>query len=310
MALLLFAAVAFLPGWALAEGRGGTVGGPDQSLGGPDPSNQTVRVRFQDDSRCLRLVAAGVNTKNASSPTTGGVITLPPVLGPIVWAGLYWVTLADGAHPNVVTLNGTAVTPVALPVTFSPCRTPIFANAYFALVTPLVIPGPNVVAGLDDSGTLNVSPETEGASLVVVYESATSGACEIIVMDGNDLLSLVGQEIINAVPVTCATPAPGTLYFVGGDGQPFPDDQRWNGVVLGDGDDFDDSDPETVGAGNGWDTDGWAVIVGPNVASISNPATAGDCIDWVVTALEVNVQNCQTTPNRKSTWGTLKTLYR
>ena len=208
-----------------------------------------------------------MRTRHAIIPgslTSAGTILLPPgpAAGNVVWAGLYWTILSDTPPINAVTLNGVPVVPIALPVTASPCWAELSAYAYFAACTPIVVAGPNVVAGLDDSGAFNVSPESEGASLVVIYEDPTSTACEIIVLDGNDLLNTAGQVIDNALPVTCPVGMPGLLTFVGGDGQtaptyPYTDDQLWNGLPLGDGDDFDASDPPAPGAtvDLAWDTD-------------------------------------------------------
>ncbi len=274
----------------------------------------------------MRLAAAGVRTRNAppAPPTNGGIILLPPGPAPgnIIWAGLYWVTLFNppppGSSPPLaasVTLNGNPVTPEPLGTTGSPCWPEEAAVAYFADVTGFVAAGPNVVAGLDDSGgPPGVPPETEGASLVVVYESDNSSACEIIVTDGNDLIRDITQWD-NPLPITCGANRFSNLYFVGGDGQEASDDQSWNFAALGDGDDFDGSDPVAPGAAFlGWDTDqqpgGWSVLTGgPNVASASS--TFIDCINWVATAIEVGVsQDCRPTPVRPSTWGRLKTLYR
>jgi hypothetical protein len=293
-----------------------------------DASNQTVRIHIQNGEHCLRAASAGVRTRNSGSPTTGGVITLPASVpaGSILWAGLYWTILANTPPPNAVTLNGVAVIPVLLPVTPSPCWLETYAFAYFADVSTIAVAGANVVAGLDDSGALNVGPESEGASLVVIYKSDNSNACEIIVTDGNDLTQFLGQTIDHPLPVTCPPDLPALLTFIGGDGQGpaygFADDQRWNGVALGDGDDFDASDPATAGTpvDLAWDTDTHGVISNPPfIASLTIPAAPpapfvnGDCINWVATVLEVGVKedpNCHPVPATKATWGRMKNIYR
>jgi hypothetical protein len=263
------------------------------------------------------VVSAGVNTRNSSAPFAGGVITLPagPTTSNIVWAGLYWDILDCAPHPIAVTLNGIGVAGATspLPVTASPCWAECYAFAYFADVTAMVKPGANVVGGLDDSGILNTGPESEGASLVVIYQSATDAACQIVVMDGNDLQSTLGQQIDNPVPIACP-PAPGTVTFIGGDGQPFADDQLWNFVALPPGgNEWDNSDPHTVGAIDGWDTDTYAVpVVPPFTASSTLPAGGGDCVNWLATVVETGVQPmaCAPTPTNRPTWGRLKSLYR
>lgn len=327
-AFLIALALLVAPASAFAD-RGGTTAGSGDGTSRPATlSNQKVRIHIASQEHCLRVVAAGVRTRNSASPTTGGVIVLPagPTAGSIVWAGLYWDILSNGPPPNAVTLNGAAVVPVPLPVTASPCWAEFYAFPYFADVTALVVPGANVVAGLDDSGAQNVSPESEGASLVVIYKSDTSTSCEIIVTDGNDLTTTFGEVYDNPLPVTCPPGLPGNLYFIGGDGQGpafgFADDQRWNGAALGDGDDFDGSDPATAGVlpDFAWDTDLYGVpVVPPFVASLTTPPVVvppfvtDDCINWIATVLEVgphNDPNCRPVPTSRTTWGRMKGSYR
>lgn len=294
-------------------------------------SSQTVRVRFASQgSFCVRVAVAGVSTRNAPSAghgTTGGAIQLPAdvAVGSIQWAGLYWTILADEPPNNAVNLNGELVTPVALPVGPSPCWKEISTYAYFADVTGLATPGTNIVAGLDDSGELGVAPESEGASLVVVYASEDNEAREIIVMDGNDVVTTCGAQFDNAIPVTSPAGLSANLYLIGADGQtgpeyPFADDnQLWNGAALGDGDDFDASDPASPGAasGVGWDSDaqpsGWAVVTGGgNTASVNTLCTiGGDCVAWIATVLEVRVRPCgSSNATDPTTWGRVKSLFR
>jgi hypothetical protein len=309
---------------ALSEVAFGATGGftdGESASQVPMPSNQIVRVHmFSSPGFCIRLAAAGVVTRNAvpAPPVTGGTITLPP--GPtaanIVWAGLYWVILdnAPPVHANGVTLNGFPVVPIALPVTTAPCWwPPDFAHAYFADVTGMVVAGANSVFGLDDSGISGMAPESEGASLVVIYEDEATAACEIIVTDGNDVTVNSGDQWDNALPITCGDGLGASLWFIGGDGQvAFPDNEFWNLVPLGVGNDWDASDPFAPGAfAGGWDTDGWAVVTGPpNTASIDAPIDAWDCVNWVATAIEVGVDECVVSPVEPRTWGTIKGLWR
>jgi hypothetical protein len=219
-----------------------------------------------------------------------------------------------------VTLNGSAVSPVSLGVTASPCWPEANAYPFFAEVTGLVVAGANAVAGLDDSGILAHAPESEGASLVVVYQSNEGSACEVIVTDGNDLLHITGQSFVNALPVSCGDGVAATLTFIGADGQTgihgfAPDDQLWNDVPLsGTNDDWNASDPDAPGCEPelGWDTDSWAVTTGGNTAGIDIPLLGGpgDCVNWLATVLEVGVGECLPTPTRNSTWGQIKSIYR
>jgi hypothetical protein len=312
----------FVPLPSLAQNDGRT----DAEGGVRDFSAQTVRIHMQNDpGRCLRVACAGIQTRNADSapPTTGGTIVLPagPEAGNIAWAGLYWVILGNTTPVGTVELNGSAVEATPLSVTLSPCWPERSAYPYFADVTGLVVAGANTVSGLDDSGALAVAPESEGASLVVVYESSESGACEIIVTDGNDLLNTVGEIIDNNLPVSCGDGLDAALTILGGDGQTgvhgfAPDKQLWNDVELsGSQDDWNASDPDSPGSEPdlGWDTDSWSVVTGGgNMASIEMPAIGGpgDCVNWIATVLEVGVHSCEPTPTRGSTWGRIKSLYR
>ncbi len=304
----------------LLDGRTDTPGGTR------DASGQTVRVHmYGAPGNCLRVVAAGVQTRNAepSPPTASGTIVLPagPAAGNIAWAGLYWETIGNTSPTHNVTLNGSAVAAVSLGVTASPCWPEASAYPFFADVTGLVVAGSNVVAGLDDGGSLAVAPESEGASLVVVYRSEESTACEIIVTDGNDLMHVTGQSFENPLPVSCGEGVAATLTFIGADGQTgihgyAPDDELWNGVPLsGTHDDWNASDPDAPGAEPdlGWDTDPWAVTTGGgNTAGIDIPLVGGpgDCVNWLATVLEVGVGACPPTPIKESTWGKIKSMYR
>ena len=311
-----------LPAAAFADLDGRT---PEGESGDRSDSGQNIRLQIRgEEGLCIRVASAGVRTRNAdpAPPTASGTITLPagPTADNVIWAGLYWVILGDQPPAAAVRLNGVAVAAEPLPVTGSPCWPERFAYPYFADVTALVVAGANDVDGLEDSGLLAVAPESEGASLVVVYEDPSTTACEIIVADGNDLLSLSGQIYDLPLPVGCGDGLEATLTFLGADGQTgqhgyAPDNQIWNGVPLGVQDDWNASDPGAPGAEPdlSWDTDSWAVVTGDgNVASVEIPLVGGpgDCVNWIATVLEVGVGECAPTPVEPSTWGRVKSTYR
>lgn len=302
--------------WARSDG---TTYGVGIEQGRSFASNQTVRAEFAGDAQnCLRLAAAGIGTRNAdpTTQTAGGIIQLSgPNRNNTLWAGLYWVILDDAepTHVNEVVLNGTPVVPEALPVTDSPCWRQQKAYAYFADVTDLVQGGPNYVSGLDDSGQNNVAPESEGASLIVVYRDRFSSACEIVITDGNDLLKFGGAGRDNALPLACGSGLPARMWVVAGDGQDAPDHQYWNDATLGGGDNLDASDPKATSVvRSGWDTDGFDVITSSsNVASVRLPVLGNaDCVNWVATAIEVGVSECRTVSVEPQTWGRIKGSYR
>jgi hypothetical protein len=313
LALLPLAARAASP--PMGGGTSGSPGTPPTRV--QSPSNQLVRQHYVG-VQCLRVTAAGVRLRNAAGiapPTTGGPITLGmPAGSVVVWAGLYWSTLGNAPPLNAVKLNGSPVGPVPLPVTASPCWPEPYAFPYYADVTPFVVNGVNVAAGFDDSGIPGTGPETEGASLVVIYGSSDgTEATEIIVTDGNDLGSVGGLVIDNLLPVVSPPGLPATLTFIGGDGQvSYPDDQMWNGAPLGNGDDWNGSDPSPVLTNEGWDTDSWPVLsVPPYDAGTSFPVADMDCVNWIATVLEVGVTHaCAATPAKPPTWGQIKLRYR
>jgi hypothetical protein len=112
----------------------------------------------------------------------------------------------------------------------------------------------------------------------------------------------------------CGPDRPANLYFIGGVGEAMmADDQIWNGSALGDGDDFDSSDPLASGADasqGGWDSDAWLVATSAdNVASVDITAIGSDYLLWIATVLEVWPQAC-VTPAERSTWGRIKSTYR
>jgi hypothetical protein len=101
------------------------------------------------------------------------------------------------------------------------------------------------------------------------------------------------------------------------------DNQIWNGIPLGDGDDFDGSDPPALtapppGPDFAWDTDlmgtGWPVITAPPfAATVDAPSLPGapcDCVNWIATVLEVGVRQCQSVGVERQTWDRVKQLYR
>jgi hypothetical protein len=282
--------------------------------------NQDVRVVFRDE--CLRVSAFGTVTRNAppAPPMTGGILRLPAEVEPdsVRWAGLYWEILGEAIPDLAPSMNGVEVVPIFIGGTASPCWPDIsYAMAFYADVTGLVRAGENVISGLADSGAPpEFGIESEGCSLVLIYGDGLSGACEIAVMDGNNLIdsNQLGVEEELLISHMCTGEGESAVIFIGGDGQEGGrDEQRLNGIPLGDGDDFDCSDPLTPGAyRGGWDTDRHVVLMeGENVASVVRPAGFGDCVSWLVTIVEAGVHTCgEPTAVRSGPWGRLKKSYR
>jgi hypothetical protein len=146
----------------------------------------------------------------------------------------------------------------------------------------------------------------------VIYEDGVTGACEIIVLDGNDLLIASGQQIDNVLPVTCPVPpgTPANLTFIGADGQtgptyPWTDNQLWNLATLGDGDDFDAViRPPRARLST---SRGIRTLCGSHDAAFHGLSEhrfrtpTYDCINWLVTVLEVGSINAnRPRSNRKA----------
>lgn len=294
------------------------VAAPDGShqAGAPstqEVSNQTVLFHYIPSGECLDGFVAGTTLRHAAPapPFASSSIQVPAnVAASPVFAQLFWVVLADTEQPPTEMLNGVPLARIPVgPVTPSPCWAEMHAYAYRADVLGIIQAGANTLTGFPDSGTNNVSPESEGASLVVAYHSAGVDK-EIIVMAGNDPIgSVVGNATVT-LPVATAAGTGAELYFIGADGQsPAPtwgDEAYWNAGALDNGDAWQGLDP---GAGIGmWDSMEFGVTVG----GLNQAATTstGDCINWVATVLKVKSGGCVRVGVEPETWGGVKHLFR
>ena len=294
------------------------VAAPDGShqAGGPstqEVSNQTLLFHYIPSGECLDGFVAGTTLRHSPTapPFASSAIQVPAnVAASPVFAQLFWVVLADTEQPPTETMNGVPLARIPVgPVTPSPCWAEGFAFAYRADVMGILQSGANTLTGFPDSGAFNVSPESEGATLVVAYHSAGVDK-EIIVMAGNDAIgSVVGNATVT-LPVATAAGTGAELYFIGADGQSPPptwgDEAYWNGGALDNGDAWQGLDP---GAGVGmWDSMEFGVTVG----GLNQAATtsAGDCLNWVATVLKVKSGGCVRVGVEPQTWGGVKHLFR
>lgn len=311
LALLCLAGFAAV---ASADGRGNGVASGSGNPGGQAVSTQEVIFHYVPNGECLDAFVRGTNLRHAppAPPNASGTINVPAnVAANQQFAQLYWVILADTPPPNTEKLNGVLLARIPIgPVTASPCWAEAHAFAYRANVTGIVVAGANTLTGFPDSGANNVSPESEGASLVVVH--TTNGVDkELIITAGNDLLE--NNTGVNnaqlALPVATAAGTGAELHFIGGDGQLAPDEVYWNGTALDGGDAWQGLDP-----GNGigfWDTMEFGVTVGPpNVAASAIPLDFWDCVNWVGTVLKVKSGGCLSVPVEPKKWGDVKGIYK
>jgi hypothetical protein len=302
--------VAGLSAASFAEPNGSRAQGDNS---GQVASNQDVLFHYVPNGECLDVLVRGTTLRHAPSapPFASSTISFPAnVVAGAVYAQLFWVILADAEVSPRETLNGNPLTRIACgPVTPSPCWAEAAAFAYRANVLGLIQSGVNTLDGFHDSGAFNVSPESEGATLVIAYR--TSGIDkEIIVTCGNDPIgAAIGQADL-ALPVASPDGLGAELYLIGADGQSPPptwgDEAYWNGVALDSGDAWQGLDP---GAGVGmWDSMEFGVFTAaPNTASTQSQ---GDCLNWVSTVLAVKARGCETVPVEPKTWGGMKEIYR
>jgi hypothetical protein len=242
----------------------------------------------------------------------------------VLFAELFWVTLDDQLPPNTETFNGAPLARVPCgPVTGDPCWPTQFAYAWHANVAGLLVPGTNTLSCFPDNCVLGGAPNTEGASLVIVYKSAAASK-EIIVTCGNDLLDgFTGftSASLNLNPFINSPAGVGAeLTFITGDGQSvFDDEAYWNGGtevalsgVCNAFQGLDQGPGTTAGGGGYWDTLEFGVGIGaPNTASVRIlcPSGAFDCLNWVSTVLCVKRGGCAV-PVEPHTWSHIKSLYR
>jgi hypothetical protein len=303
--------------WSADGGSGGTV------INVPVDSNQELLFHSRA-GECRDCFEAGVKLRTAIGPTgcgASGTISVPAhVAGSAVYATLFWVTLDNALPPATELFNSVPVTRVANgPVTGDPCWLTAFAFSWRADVLPLLVAGVNTLDCFPDNGVLGGAPNTEGATLVIVYNTTTIDK-EIFVYGGNDLLD--GNVAGGATTVTLAFPpiAPvgvgADLTFIVGDGQHvYNDEAYWNGAALDFGNAFQGLDPgpgTTAGGGGYWDTLKFGVgIAAANSAAIDISAYPGsfDCLNWVATVLCTKRGGC-VVPIENSTWGNIKSLFR
>jgi len=278
------------------------------SGGSNAPSNQTLLYHSQPGT-CRDCFAAGITLRASGTPGgpgASGVINVPAnVAANAVFAQLFWGILDDQVPPNTETFNGTVLARIPSgPVTVSPCWPIANAYAYRADVLPLLQAGANTLSLFPDSGSPSIAPSTEGASLVVVFNTQTIDK-EIFVFNGNDP---VGAALLSSTlnfPPIGPVGIGADLTFIVADGQLAGDEAYWNGIALDNGDAFLGLDP---GPGIGfWDTSMYGV--GIDAANSTTVESQGDCLNWIATVLCTKRGGC-VVPTEPSTWGKIKNMYR
>lgn len=247
-------------------------------------------------------VAAGIGTRNLGYGTIS--ITGIPAGATVKSATLLWDILADSSSASFAqgSLNGQAFTGTQWASGTSPCW-PAGANfSYEADVTSTVTGnGSYKLAGLATGQNDGADPWTsgstppldEGASLVVVYQLASSPEVTVQIGEGATETELGNTATATLDGFTVgAKPTAITTYIVA-DGQLPGNTASFNGTTVP-GVGFPGDDPQAVphySQGNLWDT------VTTDVSSYTNPgdtsATIGvtgneDCLVWVGQVLSVS----------------------
>lgn len=242
------------------------------------------------------FVVAGVGLRGhggAGSITIAGV----PGLSAVKCALLYWDVLGGNQPPasgNVVTFAGVTVTGALIGSDVSPNQPQPANYSYMAEVTGYVAVAGNgtySLSGLPTSGDPNGIPETEGASLLLIYGKRGATNQDLLVYDGNATLSAPGMlatTLFDGFDATSSVTA-ASVAFVVGDGQPdLVDSAYLNGHFLG-SNLFGGYDPP---GGSFWDS-----VTLPDVTSSITPSSAsavasvsddGDGLVWVASALGVD----------------------
>lgn len=247
-------------------------------------------------------VAAGIGTRNLGYGTIS--ITGIPAGATVKSATLLWDILADSSSPPFAqgTLNGQAFTGTQWASGASPCWPAGTNFSYEADVTGTVTGnGSYKLAGLATGQSDGADPWTsgstppldEGASLVVVYQLASSPEVTVQIGEGATETELGNTATATLDGFTVgAKPSAVTTYIVA-DGQLPGNTASFNGTTLP-GVSFPGDDPQAVphySQGNLWDT------VTTDVSSYVNPGDTSaaigvtgneDCLVWVGQVLSVS----------------------
>ncbi|MGP8075830.1 MAG: hypothetical protein ACLP8Y_03720 [Thermoplasmata archaeon] len=222
--------------------------------------------------------------------------------GGLVKAFMVWSIMDDSVPAQTATINGHDVTGTWVAFASpSPCWSPTYIYEMVADVTAYVTNGNNtltnfpsgITTGADPWASAQIDPMLEGASLVVVNQSAGPGIHQVTLYTGAQTIYTAFGSITAPLNYTAATSTGATTTYVVSDGQLPGNSAGWNGATI-DSNAFPGSDPKdtpfTWSYGNLYDTKTYSVNVG--LGSISTPASiAGetDCLTWDAQVLSVAV---------------------
>jgi hypothetical protein len=226
---------------------------------------------------------------------TSGSITIAGIPGgaTVSAAYLYYSFLDNGESASLddIVINGTAKVGTKVGSGPDTCWGRTDSHTYRADVTAQVTGnGTYSLTGVASGGNILA----QGASLVVVYKEASLPLRDVVIYNGNDVLSVPGSTLPTNMSGFDALGGAGsakTTYIIG-DGQPgggFEEAVRFNGV--GGGLSFPNS---MIGSdGTHWDTnthDVSASLPAGSVAArlaLAQPAAGGDCLQWSAQVISV-----------------------
>jgi hypothetical protein len=251
-------------------------------------------------------VTAGVGMRNRGFGTIS-IAGIPDGSG-IRAAYLFWAVLGSGPGPSFAqgSINSHAITGVSVGTSADPCWGNGASFSYRADVTSLVAGNGDyslsgfasgVSDGRDPWNAGSTAPMSEGASLVVVFENATSPSTQVLIYEGGAETS--GAELSQTLDGFTAPPRVDSAVttFIGADGQSAAEPgSRFNGSAIS-GIGWDGSDPQAgapFSLGNLWDTMTADVttLVSPGATSATATVQGGpDCLVWVAQVLSVSAED-------------------
>ena len=192
-------------------------------------------------------VAAGAAMRDTGS----GYINLA-WSGGLVKAFMVWSIMDDSVPAQTATINGHDVTGTWVAFASpSPCWSPTYIYEMVADVTAYVTNGNNtltnfpsgITTGADPWASAQIDPMLEGASLVVVNQSAGPGIHQVTLYTGAQTIYTAFGSITAPLNYTAATSTGATTTYVVSDGQLPGNSAGWNGATI-DSNAFPGSDPK------------------------------------------------------------------
>jgi hypothetical protein len=241
------------------------------------------------------VVSAGASLRRSGS----GTITLSGIPGgaTIEKAFLYWATIGDTPAPTV-TFQGGPVVGTVIGQADDPFQGFFQSYAYRADVTSLVTgTGTYTIAGLPDGSGTPPLNDTEGASLVVIYNAVGQPTRVVTIHDGIVMMAVSGLRYYAPAMTGFVASTPigdADLTLIVGDGAASSGYElvAVNTTILADsfGDTFHGADPATPPATPSWDTRQFDAITGVAAgATMVRPAlsTGADSLLWVAAIFNV-----------------------